>query len=82
MSEQKGNVSNPLTIVAVFAGVTEVASTIALASVRPDLQTAFVWFLIAFPSALVVLFFGTLLFRPNALCAPREDRADAVAATK
>src|SRR5205823_5216643 len=69
-------VSNPLTVIAIFAALSEVASTLALAAVDASLQGTFVWFVMLFPVLLVVLFFLTLNFNPKVLYAPSDFRAD------
>jgi len=72
MIEKVNRVSNPLTIVAIFAALAEVAGTVALVSVSPELQKVFVWFVMLFPTALVGLFFITLNFNPQVLYAPSD----------
>jgi hypothetical protein len=72
MIEKIRAVQNPLTVIAIFAALAEVASTVALATVDKDLQHTFVWFVMAFPSALVLLFFLTLNFNPTVLYAPSD----------
>lgn len=70
-------VSNPLTIVAIFAGLAEIASTTAIALIREDLQDRFIWFVMFFPVSLVLLFFLTLLLRPTVFYAPSDFREEA-----
>lgn len=67
-------VNNPLTIIAIFAALAEVAGTTALVTVDKDLQHTFVWFVMGFPSLLVFLFFLTLNFNPKVLYAPSDFR--------
>jgi hypothetical protein len=74
MLEKIRAVSNPLTVIAIFAALAEVAGTIALATVNPELQQVFVWFVMGFPILLVVLFFATLNFNPKVLYAPSDFR--------
>jgi hypothetical protein len=74
MLEKIKGVNNPLTVVALFAALAEVAGTIALATVEKDLQHTFVWFVMGFPILLVVLFFATLNFNPKVLYAPSDFR--------
>jgi multidrug transporter EmrE-like cation transporter len=40
-------VSNPLTIIAIFAGIAEVAATVALGLIEPEIQKKFIWFVIS-----------------------------------
>jgi hypothetical protein len=74
MLEKFRAVSNPLTIIALFAGLAEIAGTVALATVNKELQPIFVWFVMGFPVLLVVLFFATLNFNPKVLYAPSDFR--------
>jgi len=74
MLEKIRAVSNPLTIIAIFAALAEVAGTAALASVNKELQQVFVWFVMGFPVLLVILFFATLNFNPKVLYAPSDFR--------
>ena len=76
MIEKVKTISNPLTIIAIFAGLAEVAGTVALATVSPELQRVFVWFVMIFPFCLVCLFFFTLNFNPKVLYAPSDFRND------
>jgi DNA-binding transcriptional ArsR family regulator len=72
MVEKIRAVQNPLTVIAIFAALAEVAGTVALATVDKDLQHTFVWFVMAFPTCLVLLFFATLNFNPKVLYAPSD----------
>ena len=65
-------VSNPLTIIGIFAGVTETAGAVALPFLDGAVHAWYVGFLILFPVLLVVLFFTTLFVRPAALFSPDE----------
>lgn len=72
MIEKINKVGNPLTVIAIFAGLAEIAGTIALAAVDKSLQPTFVWFVMLFPIFLVTLFFITLNFNPKVLYAPSD----------
>ncbi len=72
MSDRFRKVDNPLTIIAIFSGITEVAAAAALPFLRDSAQTVFVWFLLLFPFALVAAFFATLNFNPRVLYAPGD----------
>jgi biotin operon repressor len=74
MIENIKAVQNPLTVVAIFAGLAEVAGTVALATVDKELQHTFVWFVMAFPTFIVTLFFATLNFNAKVLYAPSDFR--------
>ena len=67
MLEQFKKVDNPLTIIAIFAGITEVAASVALPFLQQNIQQVFVWFLIFFPFVLIVAFFATLNFNTKVL---------------
>lgn len=65
-------VNNPLTIIAAFAGLAEVFATIALINTPEEIQRVFVYFVMGFPTLLVVLFFLVLMFNNKALYAPSD----------
>ncbi|HDY8930025.1 hypothetical protein LRS35_25365 [Klebsiella variicola] len=71
-----GLVKNPLTIIAIFAGLVEVSATTVLPFIDKTLQQTFIWFLMVFPTLLITYFFGTLLLKPQALYAPSDYRND------
>ncbi len=72
MLEKIKKISNPLTIIAIFAGLAEVVSTAALIAVSIEVQVILVWFVMLFPLFLAVLFFVTLNFNPQVLYAPSD----------
>lgn len=72
MIEKVTKISNPLTIIAIFAALAEVASSAVLVSLPKEVQITFVWFVMAFPMVLVVAFFVTLNMNPRALYAPSD----------
>lgn len=76
MLEKFQAVKNPLTIIAVFAGLAEVSGTAVLPLIHKDIQHIYVWFLMLFPIILVILFFGTLNFNHRTLYAPSDFRDD------
>ena len=65
-------VSNPLTIIAIFAGLAETLAAVALVNLPPEIQKVFVYFVMAFPSGIVLLFFYTLYFKNIVLYAPSD----------
>lgn len=65
-------VSNPLTIIAIFAGVAEAFATGALVLLPTEIQSSFVYFVMAFPSFIVITFFFVLVFKPQVLYAPSD----------
>ena len=63
-------VNNPLTLIAIFAGIAEIASTYAIGYVKEDLQYIFIWFVIGFPILLVLLCLYNLNFQTKCfICA-------------
>ena len=72
LTNKIGHIKNPLTIIAIFAGIAEVSGTIVLPFILTDNQELFIWFLISFPSILILLFFITLNFNSNVLYAPSD----------
>lgn len=72
MIEKIKKISNPLTIIAIFAGLAEVASSGALIAADKDVQIILVWFVMLFPVFLAILFFITLNFNPQVLYAPSD----------
>lgn len=67
-------IKNPLTLIAVFAGLAEIAATGALPVLEGGVQSTFVWFVMLFPILLVVAFFVTLNFNHRVLYAPGDFR--------
>ncbi|AXR06082.1 FaeA/PapI family transcriptional regulator [Salinimonas sediminis] len=65
-------VSNPLTIIAIFSGVAETLATVALVQLPLEIQEVFVYFVMAFPAGIVLLFFFVLYFKNNVLYAPSD----------
>ncbi|HGF3751091.1 TPA: helix-turn-helix domain-containing protein [Vibrio parahaemolyticus] len=65
-------VSNPLTIIAIFAGVAETLAAVALVQLPLEIQSVFVYFVMAFPMAIVLLFFFVLYFKNIVLYAPSD----------
>jgi hypothetical protein len=72
MLEKFKKVTNPLTIIAMFAGITEVMCTIALAATSDQNEIWIVVFLVSFPSALIIMFFLTLNLNHKVLYAPSD----------
>jgi len=76
MIEKIGPIKNPLTIIAIFAGIAEISGTIILPLLSAQIQETYVWFLILFPCLLVMLFFAVLLIKPYVLYAPSDYKDD------
>jgi hypothetical protein len=65
-------ITNPLTLIAVFAGLAETAGTLVLPNLDKELQKIFVWYVMLFPTALVITFFTILCSKREILYAPRD----------
>lgn len=76
MIEKIPRINNPLTAIAIFAGLAEVAGSVALTFLDPSVQGMFIWFVMLFPASLVALFFITLNFNPRVLYAPSDFKDD------
>lgn len=77
MIEKIKGVRNPLTIIAIFAGLAEISGTGILPFIAEANQGSYIWFLMIFPVVLVVLFFVTLNFNPKVLYSPSDYRDEA-----
>ena len=75
MALQITQVGNPLTLIAIFASLAEIAATGVLPLLDGAVQEVFVWFVMTFPALLVILFFITLNWNHRVLYAP-GDYAD------
>ena len=65
-------VKNPLTIIAIFAGIAEIGGTGVLPFIEAENQRLYIWFLILFPIFLVSVFFWTLNVNHRVLYAPSD----------
>ncbi|KGJ90910.1 helix-turn-helix transcriptional regulator [Colwellia psychrerythraea] len=65
-------VSNPLTIISIFAGLAEVMATAALINLPAEMQSIFIYFVMGFPTLIVLLFFIILVFKNKSLYAPSD----------
>lgn len=72
MSTDFKKISNPLTIIAIFAGLAEINGTVVIGLVPEQLQGTFLWFIILFPTILVLIFFYILNYNPKVLYAPSD----------
>jgi hypothetical protein len=75
MSNGTSKISNPLTLIAVFAGVSEAMGLGILPFVKDlsvEAQNVLVTFLVAFPTSLVAMFFVTLYIQPHLLYGPGD----------
>lgn len=69
-------ISNPLTIIAMFAGIAEISGTAVLTMLPNEIQIIFIWFVMGFPTLLILLFFLVLIFKPSVLYAPSDFSND------
>jgi hypothetical protein len=76
MTEKTGYVRNPLSVVAIFAGIAEVSGSVVLPFIDKEHQGIYIYFLIWFPTYLVTLFFFVLLFKHKVLYAPSDFKDD------
>lgn len=72
MKNKIGVIKNPLSVIAIFAGIAEISGTLVLPHINPANQALFIWFLMLFPFTLVVLFFITLNWNYKVLYAPSD----------
>lgn len=76
MIEKIGYIRNPLTVIAIFAGLAEVSGTMVLPFLNGQTQAMYVLFLMGFPCLLVLLFFLTLNLRHYVFYAPSDFKED------
>jgi hypothetical protein len=69
-------ISNPMTIIAIFATLSETSAAVSLPFLGDDEREVYVWFLISFPFYLLFLFFLTLNFNYRSLYAPSDFAED------
>lgn len=67
---------NPLAVIGIFAGVVEIFGNIVLPLLDDPLQTTYMWFLILFPTLLVIAFFITLNFNHKVLYIKTNEQED------
>ncbi len=64
---------NPISVIALFAALCEASATTVLPYLDNNNRQIYIWFLIAFPSALVVMFFLTLNLNSKVLYGPKSS---------
>lgn len=75
MAAEVQKVSNPLSLIAYFAGVSESVALCVLpilGKTSGTLPEPLIWFVVLFPTLIVVLFFATLNFNRIVLYAPSD----------
>ena len=75
-TDTERRVGNPLTMIGIFASIAEGAGAAVLPLIDQSLHATFIWFLIGFPTLLVILFFITLNINHLSLYAPGDYRND------
>ena len=68
----KKRITNPMTIIAIFATLSEASAAVSLPFLDQEERELYVWFLISFPFYLLLLFFATLNFNYRSLYAPSD----------
>jgi hypothetical protein len=71
-----GRVKNPLTMVAVFAAISEVAMAFVITKLPDKLQEVFIWFVMGFPTVLVFIFFFILYRKPAVFFSPGDYKRE------
>ncbi|MHC8328604.1 hypothetical protein [Pseudomonas sp. LB1P83] len=72
MIKFKTRITNPMTIIAIFATLSETSAAISLPFLDNEEREVYIWFLISFPFYLLFLFFATLNFNYRSLYAPSD----------
>jgi len=65
-------ITNPISVIAIFAFISETSAAVSLPFLDNDEREIYVWFLISFPFYLLFLFFITLNFNYRSLYAPSD----------
>ncbi|WP_339539269.1 hypothetical protein [Pseudomonas sp. RA_15y_Pfl2_54] len=76
MLKIKNKISNPMTIIAIFAAISEASAAVSLPFLDSEDREIYVWFLISFPFYLLFLFFITLNFNYRSLYSPSDFGKD------
>lgn len=72
MMKPRRKITNPMTIIALFATLSEASAAISLPFLDDEEREIYIWFLISFPFYLLLLFFATLNFNYRSLYAPSD----------
>lgn len=72
MTDHTSHIKNPLTVISRFAAVAEICGSVVLPFIAGENQLIYIWFLILFPTLIVLLFFATLNFNHKKLYAPSD----------
>jgi hypothetical protein len=77
MYDKLSSISSPLTVIALFAAITEASALASLPFLDDHSQGIYTWFLVGFPPFLTLLFFITLNFNYRSLYPPEAKAAQA-----
>lgn len=69
-------VKNPLTMVSVFATISEISMAYVITTLSDKLQEIFIWFVMGFPTVLVFIFFFILYRKPAVFFSPGDYRKE------
>ncbi|WP_256587310.1 hypothetical protein [Pseudomonas sp. FW300-N1A1] len=72
MKKPQKKIINPMSIIAIFATLSETSAAVSLPFLDEDDREIYIWFLISFPFYLLFLFFYTLNFNYKSLYAPSD----------
>ncbi|WP_454562950.1 hypothetical protein [Pseudomonas sp. AIG] len=76
MLKIKSKITNPMTVIAIFAAISETSAAVSLPFLDNKDREIYVWFLISFPFYLLFLFFITLNFNYRSLYSPSDFGKD------
>lgn len=76
IEESVGKVKNPLSMVALFAAISEVAMAFVITKLPDKLQEIFIWFVMGFPTILVFIFFFILYRKPAVFFSPGDYKKE------
>ncbi|WP_241801831.1 hypothetical protein [Pseudomonas corrugata] len=74
MNKPLKTIANPMTLIAIFATLSETSAAISLPFLDDQDRKYYLWFLISFPFYLLLLFFITLNFNYRSLYSPSDFR--------
>lgn len=72
MMKRQRKITNPMTVIAIFAAISETSAAVSLPFLDNQDREIYIWFLISFPFYLLLLFFVTLNFNYKSLYAPSD----------
>lgn len=74
MNKPLKTITNPMTLIAIFATLSETSAAVSLPFLDDQDREYYLWFLITFPFYLLLLFFITLNFNYRSLYSPSDFR--------